>query len=40
VNVTLHVNGAKNAGGAGTSINSWNASTLQCAPACHGSQRW
>ena len=40
VNVTLHVNGVKNAGGAGTRINSWNGSTLQCAPACHGSERW
>ncbi len=40
VNVTLHVNGVKNVGGPGTSINSWNASTLQCAPACHGPERW
>jgi hypothetical protein len=40
VNVTLHLNGAKNVGGSGTSINSWNASTLQCAPACHGTQTW
>ncbi len=40
VNVPLHVNGVKNVAGAGTSINSWNASTLQCAPACHGSETW
>ena len=39
-NVTLHVNGVKDVGGSGTSINSWNASTLQCAPACHGTERW
>jgi predicted CxxxxCH...CXXCH cytochrome family protein len=39
-NVLLHLNGVKNVGGAGTSINSWNASTRQCAPACHGGQTW
>jgi predicted CxxxxCH...CXXCH cytochrome family protein len=39
-NVTLHLNGVKDVGGAGTSIDSWNASTLQCAPACHGTERW
>jgi predicted CxxxxCH...CXXCH cytochrome family protein len=39
-NVTLHVNGVKDVGGAGTLVNSWNASTLQCAPAYHGTERW
>jgi predicted CxxxxCH...CXXCH cytochrome family protein len=39
-NPALHVNGLKDVGGSGTSINSWNASTRQCAPACHGSETW
>jgi predicted CxxxxCH...CXXCH cytochrome family protein len=39
-NAALHVNGAKNVGGAGTSINTWNATTRTCAPACHGSETW
>jgi predicted CxxxxCH...CXXCH cytochrome family protein len=39
-NVTLHVNGVKDVGGTRTLVNSWNASTLQCAPACHGAERW
>jgi predicted CxxxxCH...CXXCH cytochrome family protein len=39
-NVALHVNGSKDVGGAGTSINSWNASSRQCAPACHGTKTW
>jgi predicted CxxxxCH...CXXCH cytochrome family protein len=40
VNVGLHVNGAKDVGGAGTAITSWNAATRQCARACHGAQTW
>jgi predicted CxxxxCH...CXXCH cytochrome family protein len=39
-NVVLHVNGVKDVGGAGTSINSWNASTRQCGPSCHGTKTW
>ena len=35
-----HPNGVKNVGGAGSQVNSWNAATLTCAPACHGSERW
>jgi predicted CxxxxCH...CXXCH cytochrome family protein len=40
VNTALHLNGAKNVGGTGSRINSWNPGTLTCAPACHGSERW
>ncbi len=39
-NATLHVNGAKDVGGAGTSINSWNAATRSCSPSCHGTETW
>jgi hypothetical protein len=35
-----HPNGVKNVGGAGSQVNSWNAATLTCAPARHGSERW
>jgi predicted CxxxxCH...CXXCH cytochrome family protein len=44
VNVSLHVNGVKDVGGAGTSINTWNRSTGSCTPTsgvgCHGSETW
>jgi predicted CxxxxCH...CXXCH cytochrome family protein len=40
VNVGLHVNGGKDVGGTGTFINTWNATTLQCAPVCHGTESW
>ena len=39
-NTALHVNGVKNVGGSGTSINSWNAGTKSCGPACHGTKTW
>jgi predicted CxxxxCH...CXXCH cytochrome family protein len=39
-NVALHVNGVKDVGGAGTSINSWNPTTKSCGPGCHGTQTW
>jgi len=42
VNVSLHVNGAKNVGGAGTGIRTW--ASPSCTPsdtsACHGSKSW
>jgi predicted CxxxxCH...CXXCH cytochrome family protein len=40
VNPAVHVNGTKDVGGAGTSINTWNASTRSCSPSCHGNQTW
>jgi predicted CxxxxCH...CXXCH cytochrome family protein len=46
VNVTLHVNGAKNVPltAGGSRIQTWNASTRSCTPSsgsgCHGSQTW
>jgi predicted CxxxxCH...CXXCH cytochrome family protein len=39
-NKTLHVNGAKDVGGSGTQITSWNASTRTCSNSCHGSKSW
>jgi len=40
VNKALHVNGVRDVGGSGTRINSWNASTRTCSPACHGQETW
>jgi predicted CxxxxCH...CXXCH cytochrome family protein len=39
-NPALHVNGVKDVGGSGTSINSWNAGTKSCGPSCHGTETW
>ncbi|HVP66407.1 MAG TPA: CxxxxCH/CxxCH domain-containing protein [Anaeromyxobacteraceae bacterium] len=41
VNINLHVNGVRDAGGT-TSITSWNPVTLQCTASCHSSnpQTW
>jgi len=43
-NPSLHVNGVKDVGGAGTSINTWVAGTGRCTPTsgvgCHGTQTW
>ncbi len=39
VNKALHLNGVKNAGGAGSSI-TYNAATRACSPTCHGTQTW
>jgi len=36
VNVALHVNGVRDAGGT-SQITSWNPTTLQCSATCHGS---
>lgn len=40
VNKTLHINGVKNAGGAGSSITTWNPATRRCTPTCHGAETW
>lgn len=40
VNKTLHINGVKNAGGAGSSITTWNPATKSCTPTCHGTETW
>lgn len=39
VNRALHINGVKNAGGAGSNIQ-YNAATRACTPACHGTETW
>jgi predicted CxxxxCH...CXXCH cytochrome family protein len=38
VDKAVHVNGAKNVGGSGTKVSSWNGTS--CANACHGSESW
>lgn len=39
-NVSLHVNGKKDVGGSGTSVQSYSTSTKSCTPTCHGSETW
>ena len=39
VNKALHVNGVKNAGGAGSTI-TYNPATRACTPQCHGTETW
>ncbi len=39
-NASVHVNGAKDVGGTGTSITTWNATTKSCDPTCHGPGTW
>lgn len=39
VNKALHMNGVKNAGGAGSMI-TYNAATRSCSPQCHGTETW
>lgn len=40
VNVALHLNGAKNAGGAGSKITTWDPTNRSCTPTCHGQETW
>jgi predicted CxxxxCH...CXXCH cytochrome family protein len=40
VNKALHLNGQKNAGGAGSMITTYNAATGACTPTCHGTKTW
>jgi predicted CxxxxCH...CXXCH cytochrome family protein len=40
VNIPTHVNGTVEVGGTGSSIKTWNASTLSCTPTCHGTEHW
>jgi predicted CxxxxCH...CXXCH cytochrome family protein len=40
VDAALHVNGARDVGGPGTRIGSWDPSTGTCEPRCHGSASW
>jgi predicted CxxxxCH...CXXCH cytochrome family protein len=40
VNKSLHVNGTRDVGGTGTSIQSWNPATRTCQPTCHGDETW
>lgn len=40
VNKALHLNGAKNAGGPGSKITTWNAANRSCTPTCHGTETW
>lgn len=40
VNAAVHLDGAREVGGAGTSIKSWDAATRSCQPSCHDTQTW
>ncbi|HEX8910661.1 MAG TPA: CxxxxCH/CxxCH domain-containing protein [Anaeromyxobacteraceae bacterium] len=40
VNAAVHLDGAREVGGASTSIKSWDAATRSCQPSCHGTQTW